>query len=293
MPILACANNGQLGGDHLAGVLLALLQNCMLAEAAGTWRIGRELKNAVESIEDPGSRKAATAVLETMLDPNRLKFVDVITGFEDDEESPIGEMLISQSANADLDSIICEKLVPVGSVESTSILAFNQSNFARERSRKACSLIYAPGSKNAREVLTEAFGRVARHCEFIEVYDRQMGISMGGNYHDAIEHWCDFFVSLARGFELRIHTTASQAAATKRKFAEHLAGSAVSLKVFPHLEDEQPHDRFLRACGFTFDIGRGVDLFDRAGDCRDVKIGLSDHGAFTKEWRKLASGQPL
>jgi hypothetical protein len=137
------------------------------------------------------------------------------------------------------------------------------------------------------------FRRVIRHATKVEIYDRQMGISMGGNYHEAIEHWCSFFTSFNREIILHVHTTCNQAASTKRKFAEHLKDSKIRLHVYAHSEDKQPHDRFLRACGFTFDIGRGVDLFDRSGNCRDVKIGLSDHVGFSKEWRGLADMPPI
>jgi hypothetical protein len=288
--IRACATQGALGCDHLIGVLLALSQNCLMAETEGTWRISSELKEAIAEIPDQGARKIAAAVLEKLLAPDRNKFVEVI---EDDGESVIGDLLAIQSENIELDAIICEQCVPFGQVESTSILAFNQSNFSRERNRKACSLIYAPGEIEARDVLMAAFGRIASHCDSLEIYDRQMGVSMGGNYHDAIEHWCRFFVSFDRSFELRVHTTSAQAASVKRKFAQHLEDSKVMLKVFAHDENDQPHDRFLRACSFTFDIGRGIDLFDRYGYCRDVKVGLSDHGAFSKQWRNLASAQPI
>lgn len=288
--IRMCAAQGQLGCDHLVGVLLALSQNCLMAETEGTWRIGLELKEAIAEIPDPGARKIASAILEKMLAPDCIKFVEVIN---DADDLPIGELLAIQNNNSGLDVIICEKGLPGAHVECISMFAFNQSNFARERIRKACSLTYAPGEIKARELLWEVFGRITTHCEFIEIYDRQMGVSMGGNYHDAIEHWCDFFVSFDRDFEVRVHTTSAQAGSVKRKFAEHLDGSKVKLRVLAHNESDQPHDRFLRSCGFTFDIGRGIDLFDRNGSCRDVKVGLTDHGSFTKQWRRLASAQPF
>jgi hypothetical protein len=287
--ISECMKLGDLGEDHVVGVFEALLQNCLLAETAGSWRLSAALADAVRAVPSVSIRKRLSAIVETLLCPSNCRFVEAILGFEDDYQSTISQILISQRGNPELDAIIATDTIVGAAVDSVKITEFNRSNFARVRSRLASSsIVYAPGQKQAAELLREVFYRSVKYCEKVEIYDRQMGISMGGNYHDAIEHWCAFFTSFGRDFTLHIHTTKSQAAATKRKFAEHLVGTRVRLNVHAHDEEDQPHDRFLRSCGFTFDIGRGVDLFDRQGLCRDVKIGLSDHGAFTQEWRQLA-----
>jgi hypothetical protein len=291
--ISSCAKQGNIACDHLIGVLLALNQNCLLAEFSGTWRLSGELRNAIKSIEDQGTRKIASSLLESMLDPNRYRFVETITGHEDDFDTPLGELLANHLHDPELDAIISEQQVSQGSIECTSISVFNQSNFARDRSKAACALIFSPGKRTADQLLGQAFGRLVKYCDFVEIYDRQMGKTMGGNYYDAIEHWCRFFAAENRNFELRIHTTRDQARSVKQKFTEQLEDSNVKLKVFAHDEEAQPHERFLRSSCYTFDVGRGVDLFDREGNCRDVKIGMSDHGAFSHEWRGLASKTPL
>jgi hypothetical protein len=280
---------GDLGEDQVVGVFEALLQNCLLAETAGSWRLSVALSEAVGAISSVSIRKRLTAILESLLSPTNCRFVEAIMGYEDDYESTISEILISQGGNAELDAIIGREVIEGATVASVRITEFNRSNFARERSRLASSsLVYAPEEKQAAELLNEVFYRSVKYSEKVEIYDRQMGVSMGGNYHDAIEHWCEFFASFDRDFSLHVHTTKNQAASTKRKFSEHLRDTKVRLSVHAHDEDAQPHDRFLRSCGFTFDIGRGVDLFDRQGRCRDIKIGLSDHGGFTRQWRALA-----
>ena len=85
-----------------------------------------------------------------------------------------------------------------GFFEFISALRFNSSNFARDRSRSACALIYAPGARQANDLLQEAFGRLVRHAEMIEIYDRQMGKDFGANYYEAIPLWCKFF----KGYEV-------------------------------------------------------------------------------------------
>lgn len=285
--IAVCGAHGEIGEDLLVGVFEALLQNCLLAEIAGSWRLGAELKKAVKRLPEGDARKRVGAILETLGSPGRCRLVEVIDGFEDDYKTPVNEILVAQGENVELDAIVCERKIAGRAVEAMSILAFNRSNFARDRSRKACALVCAAGTRQAGEVLREAFGRLARHAGTVEIFDRQMGREFGGNYFDALGHWCQFFRELERDLSLRIHTTEGQVGSIQRKFGKELDGSRVRFRVCPHQWDAQPHDRFLRACGFTVDIGRGVDLFDRDGACRDVKIGLADDGAFSKEWAHL------
>lgn len=289
-----CLSLGDLGEDQIVGVFEALLQNCLMAEIAGSWRLSAGLGEAVRAVKNVDIRKRLTAILETLLSPANCRFVEAIHSYECDYETPIIQILETQTSNREIDAIIAETVFQDGSVDSFKIAEFNRSNFARNRSRLASSaLTYPPEAKQAAEILSEAFERAIRYADRVEIYDRQMGISMGGNYHDAIEHWCRFFVGFNRPFTLHVHTTDKQAAATKRKFAEYLFDSKIDLKVHAHNEDAQPHDRFLRSCGFTFDIGRGIDLFCKSGFCRDVKIGFSDHGGFAKQWGKLASTRPI
>lgn len=285
--IIASGSKGVLGGDHLAGIFQSLLQNCLLAEFAGTWRLSEELKCAVKTISDQDARKKLVTMLEKLADPTRNRFVDVIHGHEDDYDTAVGTLLAGQTGNRDLDIIVCETAVLSGAVEVTSIERFNQSNFARTRSQKACSMIYSPGSKEAAEVLDEAFGRLIRHAATIAIFDRVMGKNFGDNYFEALGHWCRFFRESDRQVSIHFHTTRGQESCIKEKLFKEFDQSSVSFDVVVHDEDEQPHDRFLRARGFTLDLGRGVDLFDREGNCRDIKIGLSDHGAFTREWGHL------
>jgi hypothetical protein len=293
--IPSCLALGDLGEDQIVGVFEALLQNCLLAETTGSWRLSAALTDTVKAVTSVSIRKRLTAILETLLSPTtNCRFVEAIQGYEVDYESTILEILASQGNNSELDAIITSELIQCTTVDSVKITEFNRSNFARERSRLASSsIVYAPKDIQAADLLNEVFHRVIKYSDKIEIYDRQMGISMGGNYHEAIEHWCQFFASFDRKLSLHVHTTSNQAAATKRKFAEHLSNTKVQLSVYAHDEEAQPHDRFLRSCGFTFDIGRGVDLFDRSGFCRDVKIGLSDHGGFTQQWRNLANSQAI
>lgn len=285
--VLALIEKGELGEDLLLGLFEALLQNCLLAETSVTWRIGKELRSAISKIKDPDIKKRVSSVLETFGNPSQSRFVAVIDGYEDDWDTSISDIIITQRNNPELDAAICEKPKQEGGLEFISALRYNSSTFARTRSRSACALIYAPKAKRAHELLQEAFGRLARHADTIEIYDRQMGKTFGGGYHEAIPHWCSFLKEFDRDLQIIIHTTNDWANAIEKLFQENLSDSKVRIRVLGHLEDQQPHDRFLRACQFTLDIGRGIDLFDRNGDCRDVKIGLSNHGEFTKQWRQL------
>jgi hypothetical protein len=280
-------DRGELGEDQLLGIFEALLQNCLLAETS-TWRVGSELRETARKVKDPDIKKKIWSILEIFGNPEKNRFVDVIDGYEADWDTGISDIIASQGNNRELDVAICEKVKNDGFLEFVSGLKFNSSNFARDRSRSACALIYAPGCKRADELLQEAFGRLVRHATTIEIYDRQMGKTFGGSYHEAIPYWCDFLEEYDRELNLIIHTTRDWADAIEREFNGNLKHSKVHIGVRSHLEDQQPHDRFLRACHFTLDIGRGVDLFDRDGWCRDVKIGISNHSKFTEQWRSLS-----
>jgi hypothetical protein len=280
-------DKGELGEDLLLGIFEALLQNCLLAETS-TWRVGIELMETVRKIKDPDIRKKVVSVLEIFGHREKNRFVPVIDGYIGDYDTCLSEIIGNQSNNRELDVVVSETGPQDGVLEYVSPLRFNNSNFARTRSRSACALIYAPKAKRAHELLQEAFGRLARHAETIEIYDRQMGKTFGGGYHEAIPHWCSFLKECDRDLQVLIHTTHDWAKAIEKVFQENLSDSKVRIRVLGHLEDQQPHDRFLRACQFTLDIGRGVDLFDKDGWCRDVKIGLSNHGEFTKQWRQLS-----
>ncbi|MCX6876161.1 MAG: hypothetical protein NTW21_20500 [Verrucomicrobia bacterium] len=286
--ILTLIERGEVGEELLLGIFEALLQNCLLAETSVTWRMGGELKDTVSYIKDPDIKKRVSAVMETFANPSKSRFVSVIDGYESDWDTSLSEIVANQGDNAELDAAICETPKHGGVLEFISALRFNSSNFARSRSRSACALIYAPGAKFAHGLLKEAFGRLVRHAEAIEIYDRQIGKDFGANYYEAIPHWCKFFKGFDRKLEIVVHTTDAQAHGVKLRFQAELADSKVTIKVVGHLETEQPHDRFLRACQFTIDIGRGIDLFDKDGACRDVKIGISNHGEFTKQWRHLS-----
>jgi hypothetical protein len=285
--IKACSRQGEIGFDHLVGVFQALLQNCLMAEIDGTWRLGPELVDAAKNIPDQDARKKIMTILERLMDPNHYRFVPVISGFEGDHETETGAILASQTTNTDLDLVVCEDETILGPVEAVRIHRFNQSNFARDRSRRACAIVCAPGTRVADELLAEAFGRLLRHAEIVTIFDRVMGKQFKDNYFDGLGHWCAFFRQMKRNYLVRFHTTGGQERSIKNKLAQELDGSGVDYDVVVHEENSQPHDRFLRAAGFTLDIGRGVDLFDYKGECRDVKIGLSDHGSFTREWGHL------
>ena len=286
--VRALIDQGELGEDQLLGLFEALLQNCLLAETVETWRIGIELKESIKSIKDPGIKMRVNALLETLGSPSKNRFVEAIYGYENNWETSISEIIATQGENSELDAVICEKPNELSKVEFVSALRFNASNFARTRSRSACAVVYSPGTRIADDLLKEVFGRLVRHADSIEIFDKQAGKDFGPNYFEAIPHWCRFLRSVNRPIKLRIHTTKSQAKGIQSKFEDELSDSMVRVSVTGHSEDEQPHERFFRACGFTLEIGRGLDLFDRNGTCRDIKIGLSDHGSFEKNWKRLS-----
>lgn len=286
--ILTLIEEGEVGEDLLLGIFEALLQNCLLAETSGTWRVGAEIKSSIRKITDADVRKRITAVVETFGSPSQNRFVEVIDGYEEDWDTSLSEIIASQGNNSELDAAICEQPRQDGVVEFISAVKFNSSNFARDRSRSVCALIYAPGAEQANDLLQKAFGRLVRHAEAVEIFDRQMGRDFGENYYEAIPHWCKFFISYDRKLEVIVHTTNAQVHKVQARFEAELAGSKVTIEVVGHPETDQPHDRFLRTCQFTIDIGRGIDLFDKSGGCRDVKIGISNHGEFTRQWRHLS-----
>ena len=285
--VSAAAAGGEMGCDHLIGVFEALLQNCLIAEFSGTWRMGEELKEAVQAIPNYDIRMRCGKFLKVMATRNR--FVEAILGHEEDFETQVGLLLSRHTADPALDAILCETPTSKGTVELFSILAFNRSNFARERSRKASAIVYAPGEICAQELCSVAFGRLLSHADNVDLVDSVVGRDFGGNFHEAAGHWCRFFRSLDRDLSVTLHTEENRAAGVERHFQSLLEDSRVRFRVRGYNAKDLPHDRFLRTRMFTLDIGRGLDLFDREGRVRDVRIGLSDHGQFAKLWPRCCS----
>ena len=107
--ILTLIDKGEVGEDLLLGIFEALLQNCLLAETSGTWRLGVEIKSAISKITDTDIRKRISAVLETFGSPSQNRFVEVIDGHEKDWDTSLSDIIASQGNNRELDAAICEQ----------------------------------------------------------------------------------------------------------------------------------------------------------------------------------------
>ncbi len=277
---------GELGYDHLTGVLECFLQNCFIAETAN-WRVGTELKLAIKSLAETGTRKRVSAIIETLCSPGRNRLAPVIddTDFPDAE---IGDILAAQVNHPALDAIVSETLPAAsGCVEAFKLAGFHQSNFARERSRRACSITFAAGSVRAATLFEDCFRQLLMRGDQVTMIDPVIGREFGGNFSESLEHWCAFLDALDKPLLWTIHTEQRQRHSIQAFLEHRLGGGLVKVKVEGHAPEKLPHDRYLRCAGICVDIGRGIDLFDRDGWIRDVRLGLGDDQQFGKQYPHL------
>jgi len=284
---------GELGYDHLVGVLQSLLENCFIAETM-SYRVGEELKVAVKSLDKDRSRKRATTLIETLVSPGRSRLYPVVddSGFEYDV--PLSDVLAAQLEHPEIDAIITEATpCRTGAVEVAKLCGFHQTNFAPRRSRMACGITYAPGSITAEELFRDQFRRLLLHGDesvqekHFSTTDYMIGRDFGGNYSESLEHWCRFLAALDRRLCWTIHTQPGQCPSIQRFIEAKLDGSKVSVQVVPHETSKLPHERYFRASGFCLQIGRGIDLFDRDGMVKDIDLGLKNDRQFTSQYPHL------
>lgn len=276
---------GELGSDHLTGVLQCLLQNCFIAETQ-TWRVGAELKAAVKTLSEGGSRKKVSAILETLASRNR--FFPVIDDGTFEYDVPLGNILVSQANHSELDAIVTESEISTpGSVEVFKLGQFNQSNFARERSRRTSSVTFAPGSLDADELLRSQFRKLLTVGDEVVMIDYIIGRDFGGNFADSLKHWCIFLDGLNKKLKWTIHTEPAQCHSIRAFIQSKIAPDDITINIVGHNSAPLPHERYLRCAGMCIDIGRGIDLFDRNGRIRDVRLGLGDDPQFLREYPHL------
>lgn len=279
---------GELGYDHLTGVLQCLLQNCFIAETE-SWRVGAELKLAVKSLKKMGNRKRVSALIETLVSPGRNRLYPVIDDSGFAPVASIGNIFASQTNHRELDLIVteAEPLVP-GTVETTKLSGFNQTNFARERSKRSSSLSFAAGSMSAEQLFRDYFRRLLLIGDELTVVDYMIGREFGGNFAESLVHWCRFLNELDKPMLWTIHTEPPQCRRLQTAIEDQLGDSDVRVRIVSHSPERLPHERYLRSAGICIDVGRGIDLFDRAGLIRDVRLGLGDDHQFTKHYPHLA-----
>lgn len=273
--IRASAAAGEWGEDHLIGVLQCLVQNCLVAETE-SWRFSPELADAIKSIQDQDARVKAGALLETL--EKRSRFVGIIDDSAFELDTPLAEVARAQANNADLDVIVTQGGQPAPvSVEFTKIQQFHQSNFAQNRQRQACGVNLDTNQLSAADFFHQYFSKLRFAETDFHVIDYVIGGDFTNNFSRNLSFWIDFLKTQNRPVKFTIHTTPGLGDATTRltnRLAHLTNGSPVNAEVKIH--NDLPHERFLITTQFSFDIGRGIDLFDpTTGKNRDIRLGLS------------------
>lgn len=269
------AAKGDLGADHLIGVLRALLENCLLAETTD-WQVSAELKDAVKAIQEPNLRKRAVSLLENMATRNR--FASFLAPLEDDPEAIPTAVALANRDHPALDAILTESPEPhpPGRTEVIPIGRFNGSDFAANRSRSSRGQTLPKGQMQAAEFFEAFFSKLTLvSLPKWEVCDYALGGSgFGENYFHNLRWWIEFLAKSKEPIEFVVHTEGNQQQRIQNRLDELCDDTPVSAEVKIH--DSLPHERYLITSAFVLNIGRGIDLIDPHTERnRDIHISIS------------------
>jgi hypothetical protein len=269
------AAQGDLGADHLIGVLRALLENCLLAETTD-WQVGGELKDAVKAIEEPNLRMRAVALLEKFATRNR--FADFLEPIESNADALPAAVALANRDHPSLDAILTESPEPhsPGRTEVIPIGRFNGSNFAANRSQSTRGRTLPQGEMQATEFFEVFFSKLRLvSLPKWEVCDYAIGdTGFGENYFHNLRWWIEFLAQSEEPIEFVLHTQGHLRQNIQNRLDELCEGTSVRARVKIH--ESLPHERYLITSAFVFNIGRGIDLIDpHSQRNRDIHLSLS------------------
>jgi hypothetical protein len=276
--VKSAVDAGPLGLDHLLGIFRCMLENCLLAETIDTYRVGLELAEAVQAIpetaENLGARKRVVALLESL--KLRRRFAPVLEDDPERYDAPLTQIAQANRNNPNLDAVITAlRTDEQGLAEVVLFASFHQSHFAARRQKAACGTRIEPGKLSAKEFFALHLARLLLVCRQFHIVDSVIGKEFAGNFHEALPHWIEFFKTCNEMVELTIHTTGKQTSSVKAYLKQLCIDTRISPDACRH--EDLPHERYLTCEAFSFLIGRGIDLFDRDGMCRDLDIKFSDY----------------
>ena len=264
---------GVLGMDALVGILRALLENCLLAETTD-WQTSPELKSAVQAIPDQNARMRAAAILESFW--KRGRFAPILQPLGTAEAASPAQVALANRNHPELDVIVTEVSppYPAGSVEVTSIESFHSTNFAANRQKMSRGVILSEGAMDAAVFFKQYLSRLHLVTTKFEVWDAIIGQQFGENFFQCLKWWVGFLSQAEEKIEFVIHTTGNQTRAVQQRLDDLCNGTSIVSFVQQHAD--LPHERYLITQAFTFDLGRGIDLFDPAtGKIRDIRVSIS------------------
>lgn len=269
------AAQGDLGADHLVGVMRALLENCLLAETTD-WQVGAQLKDAVKAIQEPNLRKRAASLLEDMAKRNR--FADILEPPDENPEASPAAVALANRDHPALDVILTESPAPhpPGRAEVVPIGRFNGSDFAANRGRAGRGVTLREGEMQAGAFFETFFIklRLARLPKW-EVCDYALGTSgFGENYFHNLRWWVGFLAKSGDPVEFLVHTQGSLLQNIQNRLDDLCDGTSVQARVKIH--ESLPHERYLITRAFVINIGRGIDLMDpRTQQNRDIHLSIA------------------
>lgn len=269
------AAQGDLGADHLIGVLRALLENCLLAETTD-WQVGGELKEVVKAIEEPNLRMRAIALLEKFATRNR--FADFLEPLESNADALPAAVALANRDHPSLDAILTESPEPhpPGRTEVIPIGRFNGSDFAANRSHSSRGRTLPNGEMQAAEFFEAFFSKLTLvSLPKWEVCDYALGESgFGENYFHNLRWWIEFLARSDEPIEFVVHTQGRQNQRIQNRLDELSEGTFVRSRVKIH--EFLPHERYLITGAFVLNIGRGIDLIDpHTQRNRDIHISIA------------------
>lgn len=265
---------GPIAGGSLIALFQAALQNCFVAETKGSWRVGGDLRAAVEAISDQDLRKKLTELLVALATRNR--FEEVIECDEGDLDTPVGDLAVADVENGDLDHLILCSSRILDHHKVSSLATYPVSGFSSARSEAMEGRTIAPDSLTFEQIFAQRFARLIRLSHKIAIVDYKLGHDFSGNYFENLALWATSLKETGRPLEFLL-VTECKSPGIERSIRDRLSEvfDDCSVNWILKSEGDLPHERFLITPGFAVDIGRGVDLINpRTMKNRDLKIGI-------------------
>jgi hypothetical protein len=266
------------GRTTLVSMLRGFLQNCLIAETKGSWRVGPELRDAVSKVPDQEIRLQLGVLLEILAKRNRFK--EAICCDPEDYESPIAELAAQDLDNPDIDHFVFRSGHNTQNPKTSNANSYDLSGFCARRSESVQATTVAGESIRFEKIFDRFFRRLVRLSDEVTIIDYMCGRKFGENYYKNIPLWAEELEKLDRSFIFRLVTeiiAPRDEQSLRHRLDEVFDGTLVCWKLHCFDRGTLPHERFFITDSFTIDIGRGIDLVNPNTQLnRDLKIGLSD-----------------
>lgn len=267
-------SRGEDGLGRLIDFLRAHIRDCLFTET-DSWRVGEEIRLAIENISLPDERKDIEILITTWA--SRAPIV-LING--DDRESSLIDLAKDQAENYDIDLVLSPSFKTImngGIWEGSSLSQLHNSQFAKRCEEYSPDIQINEGSISATEIWTRHYAKLIRFAEKISIVDYSLGQHCGLSQRVCLRKWflwINTCVENPETLRIVVYTYSDR----KEQLDEVLnqLRSTIRLQItiyyYPSYSESLPHERYFASDSRWIDFGRGIDMFDAQEMCRDVAL---------------------